>query len=93
MSESNLEKTCVVFAKDMGYETRKISYQSVRGAPDRIFMKKGRLIWVEFKTDQETGVISESQKLQQEYLIEAGQEVYNCQNFDDFAKIIQAMIK
>lgn len=56
------------------------------GAPDRIFFKKGRFIWVEFKTTG--GVVSELQKAQINKLRESGQEVYIIFSINDFKEII-----
>ncbi len=86
MLEKHIEKTCVNLAKKQGFETRKVKFIASNGAPDRIFFKKGRFIWVEFKTTG--GVVSELQKAQINKLREAGQEVYIIFSIDDFKEII-----
>ena len=49
MSEKKLEKRCTDVAKANGWWSRKFSSPANRGVPDRIFMKEGRVIFVEFK--------------------------------------------
>lgn len=47
--EKKLEKRCADLARTHGWWTRKFSSPSNRGVPDRIFMKDGKVIFVEFK--------------------------------------------
>ena len=56
MRESKIEKDCVTWAKAQGWLSYKFSSPSNRGVPDRIFLKRGKTVFVEFKTP--TGVIS-----------------------------------
>ena len=86
MLEKHIEKTCVNLAKKQGFETRKVKFIASNGAPDRIFFKKGRFIWVEFKTTG--GVVSELQKAQINKLREAGQEVYVIWDLESFKGIL-----
>ena len=48
-AEKKLEKRCMDIAKANGWYTRKWSSPSNRGVPDRIFLKEGEVIFVEFK--------------------------------------------
>lgn len=87
MKESYIENKCLALAKQQGYTVRKIKYIAQNGAPDRMFFKLGHFMFVEFKTDG--GIISEIQKYQQKLLKDAGIEVYNIWNIEDFLKILK----
>jgi hypothetical protein len=47
--EKKLEKRCTDIAKANGWYTRKWASPSSRGVPDRIFIKEGKVIFIEFK--------------------------------------------
>lgn len=47
--EKKLERRCCDVAKANGWWTRKFSSPSNRGVPDRIFLKDGKVIFLEFK--------------------------------------------
>ena len=47
--EKKLEKRCTDIAKANDFYTRKWASPSSRGVPDRIFIKDGRVYFVEFK--------------------------------------------
>ena len=47
--EKKLEKRCTDVAKANGWWSRKFSSPANRGVPDRIFLKEGKVIFVEFK--------------------------------------------
>ena len=49
MSESNLEKRCVAFAKEQGWLSYKFTSPQIAGVPDRLFVKAGQVLFVEFK--------------------------------------------
>ena len=49
MKESTIEKTAIKLAKEKGYLTYKFVSPNNKGVPDRIFIKNGRVIFVEFK--------------------------------------------
>lgn len=49
ISEKKLERRCSDIAKANGWYTRKFSSPSNRGVPDRIFIKGGRVEFIEFK--------------------------------------------
>ncbi len=49
ISEKKLERRCGDIAKANGWYTRKFSSPSNRGVPDRIFIKEGKVIFIEFK--------------------------------------------
>ncbi len=47
--EKKLEKRCCDVARAHGWYTRKFSSPSNRGVPDRIFVKDGDVVFIEFK--------------------------------------------
>lgn len=49
--ESSVESECAKYAKTRGWLEVKIMKASIRGFPDRIFIRKGVVIFVEFKRD------------------------------------------
>ena len=53
-AEKKLEKRCCDVAKANGWYTRKFSSPSNRGVPDRIFIKEGKVWFIEFKAPGNT---------------------------------------
>lgn len=49
VSEISIERKVVAYAKRNGWFVRKVSWIGQVGAPDRVFIRKGLTIWVEFK--------------------------------------------
>ncbi len=49
MSESHIERAVCAFAKKNGIATLKLSGSSDRGKADRMFMRNGKVIFIEFK--------------------------------------------
>ncbi len=48
-SEKAIEKKVVAWATAQGFYTRKFSSPAHRGVPDRIFIRKGCVVFLEFK--------------------------------------------
>ena len=61
-------------AKRTGWLTWKMKIEGINGCPDCIFMKQGRVIWMEFKSP--TGRLSAQQTLRIAELIAHGIEVH-----------------
>ena len=49
MRESEIEKKVTAYAKQKGWLGYKFVSPSQRGVPDRLYMRQGRLIFIEFK--------------------------------------------
>lgn len=49
MQERGLEDKAIKLAQSRGWLVRKVKWLGRRGAPDRVFIKHGITIWVEFK--------------------------------------------
>lgn len=47
--ESYVEKCCCDLAETRGWMVRKIAFVGRRDAPDRLFIRRGVTLWVEFK--------------------------------------------
>ncbi len=47
--EHGIEKRVVTLAEQHGWFVRKVQFTGVRGAQDRLFLKDGRHVWMEFK--------------------------------------------
>lgn len=53
MLEKELEKKCVKAAKQSGWLSFKFTSPQQRGVPDRIFIRSGFVVFVEFKREGE----------------------------------------
>lgn len=49
MLEKTIEKNCVKWAESKGWLSYKFVSPSNRGVPDRIFLRNGKTVFVEFK--------------------------------------------
>ena len=63
MTEKNLQKKIVKYAKDRGVLAYKFSSPARRGVPDLILVgKRGQVVFMELKNPNEKGRLSELQK-------------------------------
>lgn len=51
--EQDIEKPAVKYAESRGWKVRKVRWLCRRGAPDRFFVRRGRIIFIEFKAPDE----------------------------------------
>ncbi len=51
MKESKIEKTICKYAITLGWAVYKFVSPGLRGVPDRIFLRNGQIIFIEFKAD------------------------------------------
>lgn len=85
--ESDIENPCKRWAKARGWFVRKYKSPGNRSAPDDIFVKDGRVIFVEFKAPGKSS--TELQTKEQNEMESHGCEVYrDVDNIDVFKKII-----
>ncbi|MNK37360.1 VRR-NUC domain protein [compost metagenome] len=47
--EASIEAIVIAFAEERGWFYRKVAWLGRRGAPDRLFARDGRIVFVEFK--------------------------------------------
>lgn len=86
-SETDLEKQCVRFARENGYVSMKIEKNGHKGVPDRLFIGKNRIYFIEFKRPG-GGVVSKEQLFWHKLLKDNEIEAYFCDNFDKFKDIL-----
>lgn len=72
--ESKVEKACRLLAEKRGWLQFKIEKTNVNGFPDRLFIKDGRTVYVEFKS--ETGQLRPEQRHVIDKMREFGATVY-----------------
>lgn len=74
MQEVQIEGEVVAWAQRHGWFTRKLQWVGRVGAPDRLFIKGARVVFIEFKTA--TGRLSAWQRREIEAMRAAGAEVH-----------------
>ena len=72
--ESSIERKCKLLAQQKGWFQVKIEKTSVRGFPDRLFIRDGKTMYVEFKN--EVGRLSDEQVRVIAQMRERGADVY-----------------
>ena len=86
MLEKKIEGSVVDYAKRKGMYVRKFTSPQRRGAPDRLFAFKGRIFWIEFKSEK--GVLSKLQAAEHREMRKHGLTVYVCNSVTQGRKII-----
>jgi hypothetical protein len=86
MVEIAVEMPVVKRAERAGWFVRKVGWIGRRDAPDRLFIKGGRTVWIEFKDYGEVARLS--QKLEHERMRAAGAEVYVCDTVSEALRIL-----
>ena len=85
MREREIEKKACEFAAKNGWYQRKYKTANRRGLPDRIFIRRGIVMFIEFKATGEEA--TEQQKLEHDRIRKQGIEVYVIDNIED-AKVL-----
>ena len=89
MKESTIEGACRDWAwKEYKIRSFKMGYKI--GVPDRIFLKNGKAMFIEFKKPEEGP--RKVQKWQQEQLIKEGFLVVNVTSLRQFKEVIKAWV-
>lgn len=83
-AERKLEKRCADLARAHGWYTRKWASPSHRGVPDRLFLKDGDWIAIEFKAPGNKPTPLQADEIEQ--IREHGGGAIWCDNVDDFKK-------
>lgn len=86
-SETDLEKQCVRLARKNGFVSMKIEKNGHKGVPDRLFIGKNQIYFIEFKRPG-GGVVSKQQLFWHNFLKSNGIKAYFCDNFNDFKAIL-----
>ena len=87
--ELKLEEKCVRLARKNGFVSMKIEKTGHKGVPDRLFIGKNRIYFIEFKKPG-GGVVSKQQLFWHNLLKSNGIEAYFCDNFDEFKAILNS---
>lgn len=74
--ETSIEETVEHVATLHGWLVRKIKWLGRRAAPDRLFAKGGRFIFIEFKRPDEKPTIQQAREHKR--LLDAGFEIHTC---------------
>ena len=84
--EKGVEMPVVRRAEKAGWFVRKLAWPGRIGAPDRVFIKDGRVVWIEFKDAGKRP--RKSQELEHDRMKAAGAEVYWCDNVIEALQIL-----
>jgi hypothetical protein len=87
--ESSVEGRTVKWAQDNGYFVRKVAWIGRRGAQDRLFLKDGRYVWLEFKRRGKMpteGVTLQTRNKAE--MMAHGAECYFVDSFEDARRIL-----
>lgn len=76
--EFPIERAVCDWAEANGWHVRKLKWEGRRGAPDRLFVKDGRVVFIEFKkpTVNPESLLSGNQSKEIRLLKEHGAEVH-----------------
>ncbi len=85
--EAAIERPCVKRAGANDWLARKLKWVGRRGAPDRVFIKGIRTVFVEFK-DPDEGELSELQKREIAKMRKAGAEVHVIDSIEQFCMVL-----
>lgn len=85
--EKEIEREACKFAKRHGWWVAKFVSPGLRGVPDRIYIRDGNVIFVEYKRPGE--VPDEQQKLRHKELREHGVSVFVVDNLKDAYDILR----
>ena len=88
MTETKFEEKCCDLAKFYGWHHRKLKWIGRRGAADRLFLKDGRAVFVEFKRPDGTGSLSANQEREIQKLRDAGAEVWVVDSYVEFREAL-----
>ena len=86
MIEAAVELPVVRRAEKAGWFVRKVGWIGRVGAPDRVFIKDGRTVWIEFKSPGERPKLA--QMLEHDRMKAAGAEVYWCDTAFEAMRIL-----
>lgn len=85
--EKKIERDSVRTAEEDGWMVKKFTTPGRRGAFDRLFIKGGRVLFIEFKDPD--GDISPLQMEEYDNLIEHGADAYFCNSNEQCKQILE----
>ena len=86
MRESLIERKCCQWAKAQGWLVFKFVSPSNRGVPDRLFIKDGRHVFIEFKAPGKHPTALQQRTA--EKMLEQGATVYVIDSVEDFINVM-----
>lgn len=89
MIERQIEKPVTTWASDDGWEVRKCQWVGHDGAPDRLFMGHGRMVYIEFKKPK--GHRKQIQIDEGQRIIDNGGEFYFCESLSHACIILRLL--
>ena len=78
--ETELEKDAIDFAKKHNWLVMKFVSPGKRGVPDRLFIREGRILFIEFKREGETPRAQQERRIKE--LRDHGANVYVCDSLE-----------
>ena len=90
MKESTIEKAVCAYAKKQGCITMKLSGSNQRGQPDRMFIKSGRMLFIEFKAPGKLPTALQRRWLSD--LSNEGAAVFVCDNIASGIECVAALV-
>ena len=91
MIEANVEVPICTWAEEDGWEVRKLKWLGRVGAPDRLFYKDGRAVFIEFKKPQNgklKDLRSVPQRREGDRMLAAGLEYYLVDSLEQGCEIL-----
>lgn len=75
--EADIENECVALAESHGWKSMKVMSPGVKGRLDRLFIKDGKHIWIEYKNpDKNSLELDPLQEIEFNDLIDHGAKAY-----------------
>ena len=84
--EIEIERPACAYAESRGWWQAKMVSPGLRGVPDRVFIRAGRVLWIEFKAPGEDA--TEQQKKRHREMRAHGAEVHVIDNLADARRIL-----
>jgi hypothetical protein len=89
MLEISIEGAVVKRAEAAGWFVRKVGWIGRRGAPDRVFAKNGRTVWIEFKQKDKTARLLQDEEHRE--MRAAGMETHVCDSIEQGLRILKLL--
>ena len=89
MTEADLQKRVLKYARTHGIFARKLVAVNYRGFPDLMLARDARILFLELKTPRGTGVLSALQKASLDEMRKAGLQVAVADTYDDAIHVIE----
>lgn len=85
--EAKIEDAACKWAQEESWLAMKFTSRGRRSVPDRLFIKNGRVVFIEFKTEK--GRLTPGQEREKRRLEAHGAEVYVCRTVNEVKLILE----